>query len=95
MASAFWPGLLFLQYAPDLPPNPWLQKYVVLHQVGWWACSSSFHIGVILLFSLLADPAPPEWPELLRFVTSALRFFIYTCRFLISVCSAILLASLV
>ena len=27
------PGILFLQSDPVWPPTPWLQKYVVLHQV--------------------------------------------------------------
>ena len=26
VASALWPGLLFLQSAPDFPPTPWIQQ---------------------------------------------------------------------
>ena len=31
VASALWPGFLFLHSAPGWPPAPWIQQYVVLH----------------------------------------------------------------
>ena len=51
VASDLWTGLLFLQLSPAWPPAPWLQQYVVLHQVVWCSCSSLFHLGNILPMS--------------------------------------------
>ena len=95
VASDLWTGLLFLQLSPAWPPAPWLQQYVVLHQVGWWASPSLFHLGSILPLSLLAAPAPPEWSDLFRLATSALRLLTPPCRFFMAVYSAMLYASLV
>ena len=59
VASELWPGILFLQSGPVFPPAPWLQQYVILHQVGWWYFFSLFRFGSGILLSLLALPAPP------------------------------------
>ena len=63
--------------------------------MGWWEYPYILHLGTINLLSLLVEPAPPEWPYLLRLVTSVLRFLTSTWRFFMGVCSAMLSASLV
>ena len=54
---AVWLDLLFLDSAPVRSTAPWLQEYVVLHQVGWWACSYLFHFDSSLSMYLLAAAA--------------------------------------
>ena len=76
VASDLWPGLLLSNSDHVWPPAPWLQQYVVLHQVGWWVCPSLLHLGTNMTFSLLAAPAPPlpEWPDFFSIYSSAFRF---------------------
>ena len=54
---AVWLDLLFLDSAPVRSTAPWLQEYVVLHQVGWWACSYLFHFDSSLPMYFLAAAA--------------------------------------
>ena len=71
VTSDLWPGLLFLKSSSTCPTTPRIQKYVVLHQVGWWACPSVFHFGSDLPLSLLVELAPSEWYDLLRLANLA------------------------
>ena len=68
---------------------------MVLHQFGWWACPSHFHLGVILTLSLLEATA--MWIGLIffRFATAAMRFLTLPCRLLIAICTAMSSSSLV
>ena len=92
--SALWPGLLFLHCALGWLPAPWLQEYVVLHQVGCWNWPYFPHLGTILPLYLLAAPAPPEWPNFMRMHILDLRFLSPPWRFLMALCSAMLSGSL-
>ena len=93
--SSLWSGILFLHFSPGSLPAPWLQQYVVIHQMGWWCCPSFLHLGTILPLSFLEAPAPSEWTDLLRLYISAFRFLSSPWRFHMVVCSVMLSASLV
>ena len=95
VASALWPGLLLLRSDPLYLPAPWLQQYVVLHQVGWWDFPSFFRGCTVLLLDFLVAPVPPEWPDFLILYISDFRFFSSPWSFLKSIFRSMLSASLV
>ena len=86
---------LLLQSTLVFHPAPWLQQYVVLHQLGWWSFPYLVHFGSVISLSLVVAPSLPEWPFLYRLATSDLMFIPPPCRLFVSVYSATMSASLV
>ena len=80
VSSALWPCLLLLLCYPPWIPSPWIQLYGVLHQLGWWAYPSLFHMGYILPFLFFAELAPVEWPDILSVVTLCLYIHIISLK---------------